>query len=99
MNLDDAIIYAEDMARINEVEAKVHKAKGHIVSEYTCIGVAEHHRQVAEWLRKLKAYESDEEICKYCTHTHDLDYCNMCKHNTILVDYFDLEVNVDEDSD
>lgn len=56
MSLDDAIIYAEDMARINEVEAKVHKAKGHIGSEYTCIGVAEHHRQVAEWLRELKAY-------------------------------------------
>ena len=56
----------------------------------------EKHRQIAEWLRKLKAYESDAEICKYCTHTHDSDYCNMCKHNTILVDYFDLEVNTDD---
>lgn len=63
MSLDDAIILAEDMARINEVEAKVHKAKGHIGSEYTCIGVAEHHRQVAEWLRELKGYrEARQEL-------------------------------------
>lgn len=58
--------------------------------------VYDYNRQLAEWLRKLKAYESDAEICKYCTHTHDSDYCNICKHNTILVDYFDLEVNADD---
>lgn len=56
----------------------------------------DYHRQLAEWLMKLKIYESDDEICKYCTHTHDGDYCNMCKHNSIFVNHFDLEVNADD---
>lgn len=61
-----------------------------------CYRLSDYYRQLAEWLKKLKAYESDNEICKYCTHTDDADYCDICKHSTILVDYFDLEVNADD---
>lgn len=87
MTLEEAIKHCEEVAESCERGNPKKRSKSKCASE---------HRQFAEWLRKLKAYESDDEICKYCTHTHDADYCNMCKHNTIFVDYFDLEGNTDE---
>lgn len=99
--IDEAIKHCEEVAEAEERSAKLHQrpdrgVKGSGKRYLSCLECANDHRQLAEWLRKLKAYESDDEICKYCTHTHDADYCNMCKHNTIFVDYFDLEGNTDE---
>lgn len=99
MTLEEAIKHCEEVAEAEEQKYKEWKGDySHLKKIDSCIECAKDHRQLVEWLRKLKAYESDDEICKYCTHTHDADYCNMCKHNTIFVDYFNLEVNDDGDN-
>ena len=67
-----------------------------------CQECASEHRQLAEWLTKLKAYESGE-ICFYCKH-EDVNYldepCCSCKHLNGCGDYFELrEVKASADSD
>lgn len=47
---------------------------------------SEEHRQLAEWLRELKAYKEDKHCCQYCKYREmDVDEspCDQCKHNHV----------------
>ena len=61
MTLDEAIRHCDDVAEEKEQEAK----EAHVLSGMDCMECAEEHRQLAEWLRELKAYrEAREEIIR-----------------------------------
>lgn len=61
MTLDEAIRHCEDVAEELEEEAK----EAHVLSGMDCMECAEEHRQLAEWLKELKAYrEAREEIIR-----------------------------------
>lgn len=61
MTLDEAIRHCEEVAEEKEQEAK----EAHVLSGMDCMECAEEHRQLAEWLRELKAYrEAREEIIR-----------------------------------
>ena len=61
MTLDEAIKHCEEVAEEKEQEAK----EAHVLSGMDCMECAEEHRQLAEWLRELKAYrEAREEIIR-----------------------------------
>ena len=61
MTLDEAICHCEEVAEEKEQEAK----EAHVLSGMDCMECAEEHRQLAEWLRELKAYrEAREEIIR-----------------------------------
>lgn len=51
MTLDEAIIHAEEVAEQKEQEAK----EAHVLSGMDCLECASEHRQLAEWLKELKA--------------------------------------------
>lgn len=56
MTLDEGIIHAEDVARNNH-EAATYLADEHPTQAEKCEACAEEHRQLAEWLKELKAYK------------------------------------------
>jgi DNA mismatch repair ATPase MutS len=58
MTLDEAIIHAEEVAKQKEQEAK----EAHVLSGMDCMECASDHRQLAEWLRELKAYKKVRRI-------------------------------------
>ena len=61
MTLDEAIRHCEYVAEEKEQEAK----EAHVLSGMDCMECAKEHRQLAEWLRELKAYrEAREEIIR-----------------------------------
>ena len=61
MTIDEAIRHCEEVAEEKEQEAK----EAHVLSGMDCMECAEEHRQLAEWLRELKAYrEAREEIIR-----------------------------------
>ena len=58
---------------------------------------AEEHRQLAEWLKELKAYKDARVGCEYCKHNYREQHerpCSLCQHN--FMDMFEREVNADE---
>lgn len=56
MTLEEGIIHAEDVARMNHEAAK-HLTDEHPTQAEKCEACAEEHRQLAEWLKELKAYK------------------------------------------
>ena len=61
MTLEEAIIHAEEVAEAEERFAKLHQRldrgiKGSGKRYLSCLECAKEHRQLAEWLRELKAY-------------------------------------------
>lgn len=70
MNLDEAIQHCEEVAEENEeiYEAHCRIYSKEVVEKYPsppCKKCAEEHRQLAEWLKELKAYKEksdDEEL-------------------------------------
>lgn len=64
-NLDEAIKHCEEVAEEQEQKAKVLQGDFYKIRRESCKECASEHRQLASWLRKLKAYEeADEEICR-----------------------------------
>ena len=60
-SIDDAIQHCEEVAEQKEQEAK----EAHVLSGMDCLECAKEHRQLAKWLRELKAYrESRKEITR-----------------------------------
>ena len=55
MTLDEGIIHAEDVAKMNHEAAK-HLTDEHPTQAEKCEACAEEHLQLAEWLKELKAY-------------------------------------------
>lgn len=63
MTLEEAIKYCEEVAELNEECARIYNEQGKTMESYSCKECASEHRQLAEWLRELKAYrEAEEEI-------------------------------------
>ena len=56
MTLEEGIIHAEDVARMKHEAAK-HLTDEHPTQAEKCEVCAEEHRQLAEWLKELKAYK------------------------------------------
>lgn len=101
LSLDKAIKSYEKIAEENEKDAeqfKRIKATEDIASY--CYECAKEHRQLAKWLRELKAYKDARVGCEYCKDRYRESHerpCSLCKRN--FVDMFEREVNADEDSD
>ena len=55
MTIEEGIIHAEDVARMNHEAAK-HLTDEHPTQAEKCEACAEEHLQLAEWLKELKAY-------------------------------------------
>jgi hypothetical protein len=55
MTIEEGIVHAEDVARMNHEAAK-HLTDEHPTQAEKCEACAEEHRQLAEWLKELKAY-------------------------------------------
>ena len=56
MTIEEGIIHAEDVARMNHEAAK-HLTDEHPTQAEKCEACAEEHLQLAEWLKELKAYK------------------------------------------
>ena len=64
MNLEEAIKHCEEVAEAEERSAKLHQrpdkgVKGSGKRYLSCIECAKEHRQLADWLRELKAYKEN----------------------------------------
>ncbi len=107
--IDEAIKHEEKLAEELEEEAVKYCCDDtEIVNK--CYEYVDEHRQLADWMRELKAYREVEEvifnICKEnCEYPKDKPVmCGACWVGTIkdifenLLDEF-REVNADEDSD
>jgi hypothetical protein len=89
LNLDEAIEHCEEKAEELERSAKLHQrpdrsVKGSGKRYLSCIECAKEHRQLAEWLKKLKAYKEERVSCEYCKYNDRLEHerpCSLCKHN------------------
>ena len=99
-NLDEMIKHCEEVAEENEKNAKSYprpdkSVKGSGRKYNACIKCAAEHRQLAEWLKKLQAYEkAREEIIRR-------KYSDQWSKTVVIhiIDKHLKEVNVDEDSD
>lgn len=63
MTLDEAIVHCEDVAQQNETLANQYskKEQNHPVERWdSCEKCASEHRQLAEWLKELKAYKKQD---------------------------------------
>ena len=68
MTLNDAIAHAEEVAEENEQKAdNLKNYDGY--TELECLECAKEHRQLADWLKELKWWQSQ---CNKC--------CETCKH-------------------
>lgn len=56
MTLDEAIKHCEEVAELNEECIRIYKDQGDMMASYSCSECASEHRQLADWLRELKAY-------------------------------------------
>ncbi|MBP5432179.1 hypothetical protein [Ruminococcus sp.] len=68
MTIDEAIKHAEEV-----VTEKEDNARWELTSTWQdeCKQCAEEHRQLAEWLRELKALRSTLELCKKCQYVSE----------------------------
>ena len=87
MTLDEAIIHAEK-------EAEEQEKMGKRNYDDDCLECASEHRQLAEWLRELKAYREGCkcEDCKY----QKSKYCNSCYAEDSSFWEYKGEVNADD---
>jgi len=66
MNLDEAIRHCEEVAISKTKQVENGDWEKGSSTERDCIVCAEEHRQLAEWLKELKAYRSRSEIPNTC---------------------------------
>lgn len=55
MTLDEAIKHAEEVAELNEECARIYNEQGDTMASCSCKECENEHRQLVEWLKKLKA--------------------------------------------
>lgn len=88
LSLDEAIKHAEEVAEENEHQVAM-KGK---VNASVCLECASEHRQLAEWLRELKAYrERDKGYQLYTSMTNGSEYADSPTIQSVTE-----EVNADE---
>ena len=91
MTIDEYIKHCEEVVESCERGNPKKRSKAKCASE---------HRQLAEWLKELKAYREARVGCEYCKHKFREQHerpCSLCQRN--FMDMFEREVNADEDSD
>lgn len=96
MTLDEAIKHCEEIAETQEWMSGTYDDDS--MGAKLCKECASEHRQLAEWLRELKAYKDARVGCEYCKHKFREQHerpCSLCQRN--FVDKFEREVNADED--
>ena len=110
MTLDEAIKHCEEVAEQNEKESKLWEGgvtEAFKQKEQKLCECASEHRQLAEWLRELKALKENDDVkdvfencgtCKYQSLEADYFPCNRCCHRYINQYIYDdkREVDVDE---
>lgn len=89
MKIDEAIKHAEEVAELNEECARIYNEQGETMASCSCKECAKEHRQLAEWLRELKAYREDtrfadlyERIC--IKRDEDREYFARTKDKTYI---------------
>ena len=108
MTLEEAIIHAEEVAELNEECTRIYNEHGKTMESYSCKECASEHRQLAEWLRELKALNENDDVkdvfkncdtCKYKSLESDDFPCDRCCHRYINQYVYDdtREVNADEE--
>ena len=87
MTLEEAILYCEEVAEINQSIAD-NTDHNNWMDIAKCEKCAYEHRQVAEWLRELKQHREQPEIvrCKDCKYWHreiynGIEYFNFSSCN------------------
>lgn len=87
-SLEEAIKYCEEVAEKKEKECKwisgSEDAGMNGALAKTFAECASEHRQLAEWLRELKAYKEDRHSCESCEHEYNSEHqlpCSECSHN------------------
>ena len=88
MTIDEAIKHCEEVVDSCERGNPKKRSKAKCASE---------HRQLAEWLKELKAYKDERVGCEYCKHNYREQHerpCSLCQRN--FMDMFEREVNPDE---
>ena len=68
MTIDEAIAHAREVAEIQRNNDKLNKTLGKSSPYYNtdCIKCAEEQEQLAEWLKELKEYKKNSNICPMC---------------------------------
>lgn len=97
MTIDEEIKYAEELVELNEEQAQIYKEQGDTMGSLSYTECANEHRQIAEWLKELKAYRDERVGCEYCKHKFREQHerpCSLCQRN--FMDMFEREVNTDE---
>jgi len=100
MTLDEAIKHAEEVAEEKEAQAWEVQLQEEYGTIKSCKECTEEHRQLAEWLKELKAYrKAEKEIEQELVNWNDIDN-GKCRGlflaTSIIQHYKDGEVNADE---
>lgn len=91
MTIDEAIRHCEEVAEQNEKDCE--KVEEGLNSDDFCDSCASEHRQLAEWLREVKAYrEAREAIKKHCGLAIEdrCKYCYRCNNVMGVKEILDL---------
>lgn len=104
MTIDETIKHYDEVAEAEERSAKLHQrpdrgVKGSGKRYLSCIECAKEHRQLAGWLRELKAYKelntyNRTNPCSECKHEDSAYNCDYCIWNYVN-NFEQKEVNSD----
>lgn len=108
MTLDEAIAHCNEVAETQEWMSGTYDDGS--MGKKLCKECASEHRQLAEWLKELKALNENDDVkdvfkdcdtCKYKSLEPDDFPCDRCCHRYINQYVYDdkREVNTDADSD
>lgn len=93
MTIEEAIRHAEEVAEQNEKDGDYAKRRGFNIYSDECQKCAEEHRQLAEWLKELKALREQkrhhgEWIFKNDNPLIPTGYweCSICKKGRLMVE-------------
>lgn len=75
MTLDEAIKHAEEVAELNEECTRIYNEQGDAIASCSCHECAIEHRQLAEWLRELKAHREIHDVLLQALIDFELDVC------------------------
>ena len=95
MTLDEMIKHCEKVADDQKWLASSYDEGS--MGKKLCTECASEHRQLAEWLRELKAYKDARVGCEYCKHKFREQHerpCSLCQRN--FMDMFEREGNADD---
>lgn len=94
LDLESAIKHCEEVAELNDEKEIEYAGQEMYIFAKDCRKCASEHRQLAEWLRELKAYREGCkcEDCKY----QKSKYCNSCYAEDSSFWEYKGEVNADD---